>query len=139
MNKDDAREYDDPLIGIEPELSMWNPAEIWPRTFVPRVPSSQVQEPSRAAIALLAFTIVLVYLLSSSWRFPLGGDGRATLATSRSLLTHRTLAIDLQFASDEGYGPRAKSVLTGRRTARLASDFLSSRCRLSRWPWRFRD
>src|SRR5229473_1895097 len=55
----------------------------------------------RSLHGLLAFAIFLVYLLSSSWRFPLGGDGQATLATSRSLLTHRTLAIDAKFASDE--------------------------------------
>lgn len=93
---------------------MWNFAEILPRAFVPRVRSSRVQEPSRAAIVVLAFAIFLIYLLSSSWRFPLGGDGRATLATSRSLLTHHTLAIDLQFASDEGYVPRAKIGVDGR-------------------------
>jgi hypothetical protein len=95
-------------------LDMWNRRAIFPRGFVTRVRSSRVQEPSRATIALFAFTIVLVYLLSSSWRFPLGGDGRATLAGSRSLLTHHTLAIDLQFASDEGYGPRAKIGVDGR-------------------------
>ena len=93
---------------------MQNAAEILPYTFVPRVRSSDVQQPTGPAIVLLAFMIFVLYLLSSSWRFPLGGDGRATLATSRSLLTHQTLAIDLQFASDEGFGPRAKIGVDGR-------------------------
>ena len=98
---------------------MWNPAEIFPRTFVPRVGSSSLaREPTNTATALLAFTIFLVYLLSSSWRFPLGGDGRATLATSRSLLTHHTLAVDAQFASDEGFVPRAKIGVDGRAYAK---------------------
>jgi hypothetical protein len=75
---------------------------------------SHAAQPTRAAIVLLAFTIFGIYLLSSSWRFPVGGDGRATLATSRSLLTHRTLAVDAGFASDEGFGPRAKIGVDGR-------------------------
>ena len=95
-----------------------NPAETLPHTFVPRVRSSDVQQPTRAAIVLLASTIFLLYLLSSSWRFPLGGDGRATLATSRSLLTHHTLAVDTQFASDEGFAPRAKIGVDGRAYAK---------------------
>jgi len=69
---------------------------------------------TRATTLLLACAIFLVYLLSSSWRFPLGSDGRAMLATSRSLLTNRTLAVDLQFASDEGFGPSAKVGVDGR-------------------------
>ncbi len=69
---------------------------------------------ARQPIGKLASAIFLVYLLSSSWRFPLGGDGRATLATSLSLATHQTLAIDPQFASDEGYAPRAKIGVDGR-------------------------
>ncbi len=73
---------------------------------------------ARQPIGRLAFAIFLVYLLSSSWRFPLGGDGRATLATSLSLVTRQTLAIDPQFASDEGYTPRAKIGVDGRAYAK---------------------
>ena len=62
----------------------------------------------------LGVTVFLVYLLCSSWRFPLGGDGAATLATARSLLVHHTLAIDSAFASDDGYAPRAKIGIDGR-------------------------
>jgi hypothetical protein len=69
---------------------------------------------TRRTTLLLACAIFLAYLLSSSWRFPLGSDGRAMLATSRSLLTHRTLAVDAQFASDEGFGPSAKVGVDGR-------------------------
>src|SRR5712692_8385313 len=69
---------------------------------------------ARQPIGRHAFAIFLVYLLSSSWRFPLGGDGRATLATSRSLLVRQTLAVDAQFASDEGFAPRAKIGVDGR-------------------------
>ena len=76
--------------------------------MMPRMPRT------RTNTLLLACAIFLVYLLSSSWRFPLGSDGRAMLATSRSLLTHRTLAVDLQFASDEGFGPSAKVGVDGR-------------------------
>ena len=79
---------------------------------------SDAAQPPRAPILLLAFTIFGIYLLSSSWRFPIGEDGRATLATSRSLLTHRTLAVDAAFASDEGYGPRAKIGVDGRAYAK---------------------
>jgi Dolichyl-phosphate-mannose-protein mannosyltransferase len=79
---------------------------------------SRAGQPTQAAILLLAFTIFGIYLLSSSWRFPIGEDGRATLATSRSLLTRRTLAIDAAFASDEGYGPRAKIGVDGRAYAK---------------------
>jgi hypothetical protein len=79
---------------------------------------SDAAQPTRAAILRLAFAIFGIYLLSSSWRFPLGEDGRATLATSRSLLTHRTLAVDAAFASDEGYGPRARIGLDGRAYAK---------------------
>ncbi len=97
---------------------MRNAAEILPHAFVARVRSSDVRQPTRAAIVLLAFMIFLLYLLSSSWRFPLGGDGRATLATSRSLLTHQTLAVDAEFASDEGFAPRAKIGVDGRAYAK---------------------
>jgi hypothetical protein len=40
------------------------------------------------------------------------------LATSRGLLTHRTLAVDVQFASDEGFGPSAKVGVDGRAYAK---------------------
>jgi len=79
---------------------------------------SRAAQPTQAAILRLAFTIFGIYLLSSSWRFPIGEDGRATLATSRSLLTHRALAVDAAFASDEGYGPRAKIGVDGRAYAK---------------------
>lgn len=81
-------------------------------------PQSHAAQPTGAAIVLLVCTIFGIYLLSSSWRFPLGGDGRATLATSRSLLTHRTLAVDAGFASDEGFAPRAKIGVDGRAYAK---------------------
>src|SRR2546429_244892 len=76
--------------------------------------SSTLRQPDRTLVPALALVILLMYLLSSSWRFPLGGDGRATLATSRSLLVEHTLAIDPAFASDEGYAPRAKIGVDGR-------------------------
>src|SRR5437867_4492687 len=79
---------------------------------------SRAAKPTRAAILRLVFTIFGIYLLSSSWRFPIGEDGRATLATSRSLLTHRTLAVDAGFASDEGFGPRAIVGVDGRAYAK---------------------
>src|SRR6266496_4062448 len=82
-----------------------------------RLLSRDVQ-PTQAAILLLGFTIFGIYLLSSSWRFPIGGDGRATLATSRSLLTHGTLTVDVGFASDEGFGPWAKICVHGRAYAK---------------------
>ena len=71
-------------------------------------------------VPALALVILLMYLLSSSWRFPLGGDGRATLATSRSLVVDHTLAIDAAFASDEGYAPRAKIGVDGRAYGKAA-------------------
>lgn len=76
--------------------------------------SPTVRQPTRALLVVLASTILFVYLLSSSWRFPLGGDGRATLATSRSLITGGTLAIDARFAADEGFAPRARIGVDGR-------------------------
>jgi hypothetical protein len=67
---------------------------------------------------LLGLFVFLVYLLSSSWEFPLTSDGSAMLATSRSLLTQRTLAIDPSFTSDIADHPSAKIGTDGRAYAK---------------------
>jgi hypothetical protein len=98
-----------------------------------RDPTSDIQGRSSRPSALLAIAVFLAYLLSSSLRFPLGGDGYQTLATSRSLVTHLTLAVDKRAFPDEGYGRAHESALIGARTPRWpASDCRSSKCRLLR-------
>src|SRR5574341_170823 len=60
------------------------------------------------SLARLGLFVFAIYLLSSTWKFPLSSDGSAMLATSRGLVTEQTLAVDTSFTTDDGYVPSAK-------------------------------